>query len=216
MKKTLFALLALGGICLASPTEDLQALVTTINYKQGDSFTLQFEMEDGLTSNIWTLISFSDDYALRSQQGQYLGLAAGNVGIGSWISDSPTRDGNSFSVEVAGKGLGWFSYNGGANNIKNSQNIRHSTITLSYDADLNTTVLEATFHNDQDGNGWPTNTTTITMTDFGEGLDATKFAFTNDSGVTFKSDSLKFVPEPATATLSLLALAGLAARRRRR
>ena len=39
---------------------------------------------------------------------------------------------------------------------------------------------------------------------------------TNEAGVKFSNITLKAIPEPTTATLSLLALAGLAARRRRR
>ena len=54
-----------------------------------------------------------------------------------------------------------------------------------------------------------------------EGFNLKKFGYANEIGVSSVASgstihNVKLIPEPATATLSLLALAGLAARRRRR
>ena len=233
MKKTLIALMALAGVAAADTYTASEAntwLTSAGNQIGGSKYTLTFTIADtfkpghGTGNTIFDIATFDNKvWAIYQQDGRYLGLGEGAGPDGSYASRNDASV-NSVDTDTAGTNnaadySGWF-----------------------YDSGSNSTALAGATFSIASGNGY----TDITFTTAGEsprsitlnrsvflgtlnqsnaGVSLLKFtnvelssvSLTYDDGtLTIPAKPTPSVPEPATATLSLLALAGLAARRRRK
>lgn len=236
MKKTLIALMALAGIAQAADYE--LEKVWTLNF--GSEYTNGYELTGTMasTGKFWDVDGNTVTGGVTTAGNHRVHMAGGNYG--NWADNfqfsitltlgDPISASNGWPVvaEIAGNGtaLRFGPYTNDGNYVA----IDGSLNPDSKSSDMNFT-LEAG------------NTYTLTLTKIGNnltlGVDGKDVAFGYfDSAVsgnitdialggntggnyrineTVHSVSMsKIVPEPATATLSLLALAGLAARRRRR
>lgn len=154
-------------------------------------------------------------------------LAADNITVDNGSTQNITMESGTIYVTGQGVQTGSLTLNGGTINfadgvtvaldenqtydlsgaeivvmVDDVNNIEGSTVTLFSGNGAGTvTGLESATFKFQDANA-PENVVTGTITDLGSG--------------SIKVDATVSVPEPSTATLSLLALAGLCARRRRR
>ena len=215
MKKTLIALLALAGVtCADTATQMNDALDGMLTgYTAGDSYTLEISLTNHNTANnaAANLVTLSGGWYLRNQVGNY--LAFWESGDPVWKNSDVSVDGTTTSLTLSEPTSVWFSNTINANGAATggSLTLNGATITISYDAAVKATEISLTRAN---GNSTITNILTINNYE----AKATDIAFQTMSGsvVSFSSTPTPAVPEPATATLSLLALAGLAARRRRK
>ena len=206
MKKTLIALMALAGVACGenyttpATTNPFAEALMAVNYEYGMDYTLTFTIGSSITGShgglVLTLATNDTNvtWSLFSQQGQYVGLDNGNNGVGSGLVDGYA---NVYTYNNISEGTdGWFMDSGAHDGIGGY------TLTIVGDSKADTTVL--TFAK--------AGKNTVTM-NINSMLDASQFNIgekTSASNVSFMA-----IPEPTTATLSLLALAGLAARRRR-
>ncbi|MBR5186454.1 MAG: PEP-CTERM sorting domain-containing protein [Akkermansia sp.] len=233
MKKTLIALMALAGVAcgatepapytgaaLSAWLDDAAETVTN-NQKYVLTFTLGDYDFGGQSSNV--LFKLTNDFAIRQQVGRYIGLGSMSAApVGSYASRSATGDSSidldttmatvSVDTETAVKYSGWI-YDAGTNNTG------INGLTFSIDSSsANGTIITMT-------NGTRTITlqkdghTGITNLDFSHAdmivTSASVVWGDNSNVITYTAPVTPSIPEPATATLSLLALCGLCARRRR-
>lgn len=209
--------MALAGVAVAdSGTEmntELKALIESTGYKYGDTYTLTFNIIDvgsGNETNI-SYLQMASNYYLFTQNNNYVGLTSvtGDPG-GSWIAITETKNGvNTMECDASTTlPTGFFSWDAsgqkstitlGNNGGTESANV---VVTLSYDGKTTTLNLAA-----------PTVTEKIVISNLS--LNANDFVF-NTARDWLEGEVVSFVPEPTTATLSMLTLAGLAARRRRK
>ena len=236
MKKTIVALLALSGVTFASDytysdfNDWYETAIEAASYTAGDDYSLTFTLGawplevdsdagkvDYRSGMIITLTS-SENWGLFTQAGQYLAFDHSGTGDRSGLVTTTKTYGSGNTTEATGSFAqgteGWFYSLGGAGNqegvtftiarenatdtitiTKGTTKIANFTITGDSALDAATYVIPSIHRY----NG----------KDFGFGIQSATFTA---NGVT--SDIA--VPEPTTATLSLLALAGLAARRRRK
>ncbi len=218
MKKTLIALMALAGVASAdfTGTEMNSWLTDVLADRKGSKYTLTFTLSDtfgdGTAANLFQL---SSDWYIREQVGRYVGMSTSGSSVdGDYASRLNSADKRAdwdastiIDTDVAGAEntadySGWF-YEGADGNA-----LKGATITI-FSADGNTTItFEAA---DQ----------TIVLQRDKFYVPGNNFKFGLPDSVVFESASIAYdhatysIPEPATATLSLLALAGLCARRRR-
>ncbi len=207
MKKTIIALMALAGVAAA----DSLTLTTTCNSETG---VLTWTENTGeLTA--WEL---SFDITATSISNLYIFQAAKDKS--AWL---PTVDFWDSKIEFNQ------CEKGGADQLGKVSILANETasITLSFIADQSVTGEyvggtysvsfkqgETTFSNSVEISSF---TSERTLSDYS--ISSGEPKFTTDNRVTISNISLtqlNAVPEPTTATLSLLALAGLAARRRRK
>ena len=223
MKKTLIALMALAGVAAADTytgTELNTWLQGALTQRNGSKYTLTFTLADnfgdGQAANLFQL---STSWAIREQHGKYVGVTtaptSGSAISGDYESrlasaeDRANWDATTvIDTDTAGDNStsdysGWF-YEGADGDA-----LKGATFTI-YSADGDTRITLET--SDQ----------TVTLQRSIFYTPDANFKFGLDNSESFKSASIEFdggtysIPEPATATLSLLALAGLAARRRRK
>ena len=225
MKKTLIALMALAGVAMAETQTELNAALSTAlkDYYAGSSFSLTFELTK--LGNSKHLLTLADSYYFISESSQYLGLApstsgmkdANNVDHGNIDGSSGNVSGTGavdrvLTLDKEGIAYGWISFTVAEDGkyTRPGSTLLGSVITFAYNAELSS----ATFTLDRTslGDDGSTNLGTVVVNMSNVTFDPTKISFA--AGV--EATNFVFVPEPATATLSLLALAGLAARRRRR
>ncbi len=214
MKKTLIALLALSGVASAETGTEFNAAlaesITLNNYVSGSAFSVEFELYvknhmDGNTG----FVQFADNGWIANQAHSYFGINTSD-------SNSITEATGAYSKEIDGNN---YTYTASAisplwcqNPSLNGSESRGSV----WSNDDNLSVTIATDGTDS----WVTlsygDTSPIvdTWKFTGVVLDATDIKL--DDNLSVVSSNINLVPEPATATLSLLALAGLAARRRRK
>lgn len=228
MKKTLIALMALAGIASATTpavlNEELQAALAS--YEAGSSFEISFTMGQGYSANA------NAKMALTLAEGYYFLLEPGQNGYYSGLSSallsmsSPTADdcGNmtgaqtgsgavdgTLTIQKEGNAYGWMSYTvSGTNYTRPASSFVGAVITFAYDAENSS----ATFTLDR--TSLNLGTVVVSMSDVS--FDAKEFSFGGALGDNTSNLKVTYapIPEPTTATLSLLALAGLAARRRRK
>ena len=221
MKKTLIALMALAGVASADITgAELDSWLTdALSDRQGSKYTLTFTLSDSYNFYVYggyaPIVTLnSDGWKLIHQQAKYIGLADSTAADYRPSDSYACRSNstvNSIDMDTCGADgtadyNGWiYEYTGGVG----SSYIGGTTITV-YGADSNSIIY-------------------LTTADGSRTIELQRDTFINPNGLNFgydnakafKSASIKFdhatytIPEPATATLSLLALAGLAARRRR-
>ena len=222
MKKTLIALMALAGVATAvepAPYTGAALSAWLTNAAQtvtnNQKYVLTFTLGDWNTDNYSAdpFFKLTNDLVIRHQIGRYVGLGTTTTGPdGDYTSRSEAGD-SSIDLDTANNGSadysGWF-YDSGTNNTG------ISGLTFSIDSSsAGGTIITMS-------NG----TRTITLQKDGHtgitNLDFVKADMIISSASVVWGDAANVItytapiPEPATATLSLLALAGLAARRRRK
>ena len=198
MKKTIIALMALAGVAAATPAEDVTNAILGSGYQAGDAFTLTFTIDstsfDGYTTA--PVITLAPSWNIDSQAGTYLGFSDTDDSVDGGLTTSAASYTSGNTSEVLGTinvgAEGWFYQVNGLN-------------TLTF------TITESTL-------SMTKGTTDVATLEIAGGLTASSIVVgsrvTGISGLSFTTTPA--VPEPTTATLSLLALAGLAARRRRK
>lgn len=227
MKKTILTafgalLLTMGAPTHATELDAIQTAITSSSYTGVEDYTLSFTMT-GISSatggNVFYLVN-DNTWAIFMQVGQYAGFNVPSTNgdltklptdpsdpsTNSWdwktSSSTTSTEPTEFTV-TSTDAEGWF-IQGDSMSFGSLNNYQ---LTIEGKNEQNETIL--TF-----SNSGGTHTVTVNVATY---LNATGFSLASSnssttigvSGVTFS------VPEPATATLSLLALAGLAARRRR-
>ena len=218
MKKTLITLIALSGLALGDTADELNASLKrdllASQYQFGDVYELTFKL--GVTENqggtTGALLTLATGVHFVTQIGWYSGIntADSNSGL-EWpgltsldTESEPDRVITTVTTDTKTDNKKWFSYNqqGGSGEAKG---LNGSTITLSYDGTDTTLTVDyagAAYNHDLINKFvWQ-----------GVSFDANDIVFTTRN---VNSSYVSFVPEPATASLSLLALAGLAMRRKR-
>ena len=245
MKKTLITLLALAGVAAAedyhgSLNTDLTKAITASGYTAGDDFTMSVQLQYWLSNATrQTSLTLGDTFHIVAQKtgswsNVYLGFTPSSTNgadpgaINLTRSTSGKIDSYSFTATESVTGPdGWITraantVEEGTGEVKwggtQTWQFLGSTLTLTYTAETQTTVLDFDFttivDDAQNGIYRPTDLDHLIVTVKGIEMDANDISFAND--VTGRNVAFAVVPEPTTATLSLLALAGLAARRRRK
>jgi len=224
MKKTIIALMALAGVACALDKAEINSSITeqltAKGYVTGGSFsiTLGGITQLGGHNNFAELVTLTDSVSIYAQEDVFVSINEGGTTSNAWLSsDSYTVDTSAKTASITlssdaltGKGywvVGRFATEQGVTSFYANGAARPNGVTdftIAYDADTTTTSLIATRSDDS--------VHTIRITDLA--LDATDLVF-KSTAVSASSVTVS-VPEPTTATLSLLALAGLAARRRRK
>ena len=237
MKKIITTLFVLAGAVSADTAEQfnktLQDALT--GYTAGDSFTLTFTI-DTYNYDSWNkqLLTMGDKYFFileAGTDGGYAGLSAKVGGMKNADDDDPQNITGSLSgstgvsdkvltVEKTGLGYGWISYTVGESSYSRPASFMNgAVITLSYDAENKTAEFTFDRSNVSSSMGGVLNSdlgvVKVKMTNVTLNANDLEFSarLTSGSNLSITTGS---IPEPTTATLSLLALAGLAARRRRK
>ena len=224
-----------------SLTSDLTSAITASGYTAGDDFTmsvqLQYWMDNSDTRQ--TSLTLGDTFHIVSQKigswsNVYLGFTPSSTNgtdpgaVNLTRSTSGNTDSYTFTATATATGPdGWITRAANTVNAETGEvtwgatqtwQFLGATLTLSYTAETKTSVLDfdfTTIENDAaNGIARPTDRDNLIVTVKGIEIDANDISFASD--VTGRNVSFAVVPEPTTATLSLLALAGLAARRRRK
>ena len=234
MKKTLIALMALAGVAMGAPTaqqfkNSMQDAITLSGYQAGVAFSLSFTIADSSAIDpkySATMLELASGWGIFTQGGAYIAMENTAVNDRGWVS--PTErdtDTKTFTWTSTDATLldSWVSLQpngstGGQPGIANlgvdiNVTSAGSVITLTMASGV-TAIIETAYvikANDiQYGSS-------LLSQAYGN-VDNVKQIFNMADGgtVTMGGVSYAIIPEPATATLSLLALAGLAARRRRK
>ena len=224
MKKTLIALMALASVAMgetpAVVNYNLGQAITLSGYETGDAFSMSFTItghEKFGNYDTRTVLTLGDGLYLITQVGNYMGINTkdnSNDGMQNKASSLVTDAANKVhTLTVEGKATPtWLSYNDKANGTA-AYGLLNATFTLSTDGTDSTIFIDFDGANEYDTKfvmtGYVLNANTFNIAD-----DTFKYVVANSSFTAGGNTYL--IPEPATATLSLLALAGLAARRRRR
>ena len=233
MKKTLIALMAMASVACGS---------TLVNQQFDDGYSMFLSKsgyEYGQTAD-WSL-SFTID-AVNTNRGQFTDSIFSLDSAYYLVVQVPSYSDNAYVglAPQAGSVGGWTEPNGEVVGEETAEGVRIWTLDAMYNDSPNTWISYGTNGNTS---SLPLAGTTITLSsssvatylqvDFSNGTTS-KIEFTNVAMLNAKNVTLSnyitqvsnatlmvngesyIIPEPATATLSLLALAGLAARRRRR
>ena len=225
MKKTLIALMALAGVAAAGDyAQDvinaLNEQLTSSGYTvEGDyTYTLSMYMTGGIPytgGNGYYTLQLDDSYYLISQNHSHWGLSDQQRDL-TTDTDSFTfaKDGNTYTYTSA-EGEYIYTWTRNEGNTNSGERPIGSpagvSITLSYDG--SDTILSVKANGSDITDNFVLKGTEIdlsklvinTTANSGKGPDVGSY-----------SVGIQSIPEPTTATLSLLALAGLAARRRRK
>ncbi|MDO4752195.1 MAG: PEP-CTERM sorting domain-containing protein [Akkermansia sp.] len=225
MKKTIIALMALAGVAVAAEKTTKELTFADFNtelagvsaFKPSEyTLTLTFTGTDFNNYGSGFLLKLADNWGVFTQAGAYIAMENTNTNDRTWVTPTSTS-GTTFtwtSTDTTTDSLldSWVSKDTNGNQAQ--PGVNGMTFTLAVTSSGSTITLGMT-------NG------TISVIETGyvvnlANIELQDGSATNDpnQGVTSISNaSITYtptVPEPATATLSLLALAGLAVRRRRK
>mgnify|MGYP003288265938 CR=1 FL=1 len=242
MKKTIIALIALCGVSMGAnlTTSDLVTAIGTkldaLGYEAGDSFTITFTLaEHGWSgANYAGIIGLGTPFGTESSldylrletsssglSGAIIGMAVDGASIGSgtaeyWNSGTIVADPqtSTYTKTFDSPANAWMQFtptvSTGTDALpNNSVDLKDAAITLSYDYTTSTSSIKVVTTNNVTSVLNYKNTTWDAKDIAASGWSGVRWGENVTVGVTQK------VPEPATATLGLLALAGLCARRRR-
>ena len=224
MKKTIITLIALAGVALGA--EEVTKSLTLSNFNteldaisalKPSEYTLTLTFGptdfDGYTSNF--ILKLADNWGVFSQAGTYIAMDNSSTDDRSWVTPTSTS-GSTYTWTSTGTTTdslldSWVSKDSNGNNA--NPGVNGMTFTLDVTSSGSTITL-----------GMTNGTTSVIETGYVVNLANVELqdgsADGGNQGVTSISNaSITYtptVPEPATATLSLLALAGLAVRRRRK
>lgn len=224
MKKTIIALMAmvgmvgaaeesitLSGTTAADFNTSLAAALETLEYAKGTAYELTFSVGNVMSVNDnnntgGALFTLGDNYYIICQEGKYAAIntTASNKELGAATPSSSTASPavHNFSGTF-GSFTGWVSLNSSKTTKDVNYPIVDTTFTITYNG------TDSIITMDFAGSAYD-----AVIKYAGYEIDATKLAAGVNQGNI--SGTFKTIPEPTTATLSLLALAGLAARRRRK
>ena len=240
MKKTIVTLIAMSSIASAAWTaaefdKYMSGFIADSGYQAGDSFTLDFTLKgtyfDAYRSGMLFHLASNDNktWGIFTQAGTYIALENTTVNDRGWnnptTQDLTTGVFEWTSTDSTFGGLldSWVSYqttlnkdgnyhaNPGLESIKIEVNSTGSTITLGMLNGTTSIVKTAYIINANDIKMG----TTAAGNNINEN-NLERVAEIAEGGTFTVGGNTYTIPEPTTATLSLLALAGLAARRRRR
>ena len=241
MKKTLITLLIPAMLVTAWANEELtETEVTnvkgdwTVNFTTSDttitqtvsSYTAAWADDESPLSieltGLTTTGNGGSGYSSTSQAYESVIRPNTNVGNGgTWTLTFTLTNTSATLLDVKAITLGTFAYNSGGAAQSADTYSRNILFTL---AEGSTTLATESHDFGNSSNGWDS-ATTIELGDnyfslkANESITLTLTVSEVESQGTFiglKNATFKVIPEPATATLSLLALAGLAVRRRRK
>ena len=208
--------MALAGVAAADTAAEaqstLESLISASEYITGESFTFSVTLDDASNGSTYC-ITLGGGYGVFIHQQKYFSLS-NSTGNAAWYNSSVTvnEDGTATSLEIDAPSSTWFSYTIGNKTDEGYQisqaweNIDGATVTIGYDSKETETTI--TFAKDGVSNSLVVGNYSLNASDIAisDSPSFTNVSFTYTPAV----------PEPTTATLSLLALAGLAARRRRK
>ena len=229
MKKTIIALLALAGVASADYTGDFSWTV-------GSLPTFTFDDTTDLTLIVDAVTVDGAASTTPKTNSVYANTLTPSTNVGNggtWSISFAINNNSTEALTLKGITFDAFAYNNGGSAQNSDTYTRDITFALSGDAE--TSVVHSFGNVDTSGDGyadvynWDTNPTltfdapveiaakgyasfTLTVSE-----SDSQGCFIGLTGATLNTPApTPAVPEPTTATLSLLALAGLAARRRRR
>ena len=213
MKKTIIALLALSGMAMAAAPNEL-GIASGGNFWGGD-FTLTFTLNEGALSATdttdvlalyWGTFSTGEYYSngitltWSSDEAVALYIGDGSMGgVGSSADSAQITESTTFSGS-RGATFSTTLTMGETYTLKNVGGDGNQTVSLYAGTDVTGAALGTVTYNGNMNGG---------------NADTTMGSVVN-SQYAYVPTPAPSVPEPTTATLSLLALAGLAARRRRK
>ena len=214
MKKTIIALMALAGVTYGATTgsefnTELAEAITLNQYTYGQAFSVELSLyvKQHMDTNTGFL-KFADNGWIANQAHSYFGINTSDSNNITEVAGAYTKEikGDNYTYTASSISPLWCQ-----NTALNNSASRGSVWTN----EDNLGVTIATDGKDS----W----VTITYDETSPIIDTWKFTgvvldakkITLDSNLSVVSSTIS-VPEPTTATLSLLALAGLAARRRRK
>ena len=220
MKKTLIALMALASSALAlDPVtqtltfEDFNTTLTQISTWKATEYTLTLTIDSTDYDNYGSgfMVKLADNWGVFTQAAQYIAMDNTDTNDRAWVNATTVSEDKTVYTWTAAdeaKLDSWVSKNTDGGNA--NPGVNGMTVTLDVTKTGSTITL-----------GMINGTTSIIETGYIVNLADVKLvdgtASGDNQGVTAISNaSITYIPEPATATLSLLALAGLAARRRRK
>ncbi|MCI6981672.1 MAG: PEP-CTERM sorting domain-containing protein [Akkermansia muciniphila] len=207
MKITLISLLSIAALVGAEESITLssnpfETPIASTPYTGVEDYKLSFELTTSFgTGGTGTIITLSSGWGLWSQMGNFVAFDTGTPGgsFSAFVNDYQSK--TTFN-DITTSSNGWFMQTG--ETVTSYDTLSGYTLTITGNQKDATTVL--TFA--KEGKS----TITVNMTEY---LNAKDFVL-GENSVSASNITFTTVPEPATATLSLLALAGLAVRRRRK
>lgn len=224
MKKTIIALMALAGVAVAAEETTKELTFAGFNTELAEvsafkpseyTLTLTFTGTDFDGYGSGYILKLAENWGVFTQAGNYIAMENTNVGDRAWV-DPTSTSGTTFTWTSTGTTTdtlldSWVSKD--TNGGKAQPGVKNMSFTLDVTAAGSVITL-----------GMTNGTTSVIETGYVVDLANIKLidgsAAGANQGVTGISNaSITYtptVPEPTTATLSLLALAGLAARRRRK
>lgn len=238
MKKTLIALMALAGIATATDTD-----TTPITLSAGftSSITAQCPENASYAVTINSLKTGENDLGNKAGGSYFSDALRPNLNMNTgnaWTLNFTLENNSNSAITLSSVVFDSFIFNGSGAQHSADQETRQAQFTLT---DASSNVLGTTDVTFCKPNSAPegSESNAIWNTDMDAGItlssavelaagESIQFnltvgrgnltnpgAFVGLKGVTFTGETV-LIPEPTTATLSLLALAGLAARRRRK
>ena len=208
MKKTLIALMALASVASAAWVEDHAAI------------TAVFTTAPSTAGNFW-----SADYVLTFTLAQDYTLQHGGSVVAFYRGNDPdnTYGTNAITLGGSNEALTLTVGRGRIHNTLNNATGIDANTTVSYQdkVTFDTTIAKGVTYTLSVAGATGAMTPTLSWVD-ADGTEQTLTADSYNGNMNGHQNNMvsavntEFIPEPATATLSLLALAGLAARRRRK